>query len=109
MDKKTISRAIGECHEMISEGLSARNNNMISTGAFGLEIIGIMLSEPVEMPDIHVIKIDVEELNSTKPSELKTRESQPYICPRCKNEEFTPGAKFCKICGMPVIVNLNQA
>lgn len=23
-------------------------------------------------------------------------------CPRCGNEEFSPGAKYCKICGLPV-------
>jgi len=25
-----------------------------------------------------------------------------YKCPRCKNEEFSPGAKLCKICGYPI-------
>ena len=23
-------------------------------------------------------------------------------CPRCKNEEFSKGAKFCRICGLPL-------
>ncbi len=32
-----------------------------------------------------------------------------YICPTCKNEEHSDGAKFCRICGNPIEITTMKA
>lgn len=33
---------------------------------------------------------------------VSAKELLSYTCPQCQNEEFSPSAKFCRICGKEV-------
>lgn len=104
MNKKAIMAAITECHKMINRG-------DIGRGTFGLYIIETILasdSQPDPNPGLHVIQMDAADLPEPLEAMLdelikKAVTRKPGSCPRCGNEEFSPGAKFCKICGMAIL------
>lgn len=102
MNKQELIAAITECRKAIEHG-------GIKSGAFGLHIIETMLSDSTcHQPELHVIQMDAADLPEPLEAMLdnlikKAVSRKPGSCPRCGNEEFSPGAKFCKICGMAVM------
>ena len=103
MNKQALRMAIAECYSLIENNLginmTARDKERIACGAFGLHIIDLLLSdpEPTEEIQIHIVEVQGDS-NQQKPKRA---------CPRCGNEEFGPGAKFCRICGLPLFVAKN--
>jgi hypothetical protein len=114
LNKQALRMAIAECYGLIENNLginmTARDKERIACGAFGLHIIDLLLSdpEPTEECEIHIIQMDAAGLPEPLKAmirEIKRAENhKPGICPRCGNEEIGPGAKFCKICGLPLFV-----
>jgi len=104
MDKQTVHKAIAECRQQLNSG-------NFKAGVFGLQIIEIMLTEAGCKAEagIHIIQMDGVEMPDPFNSVIKKFKEQieqmqlhkSETCPRCGNEEFSPGGKFCKICGLP--------
>ncbi len=100
MNKQALRMAIAECYGLIENNLginmTARDKERIACGAFGLHIIDLLLSEQEEAGEIQIHVIQV-------PGDSK-QEKPKRACPHCGNEEFGDGAKFCRICGLPLFV-----
>lgn len=76
----------------------------------GINIAKRLLEEsgPKEDCEVHIFQMDASEM----PEPFKTMigrllQEAPRLtkCPRCGNEEISPGAKFCKICGMALMAD----
>ncbi len=118
MNKQLIA-AIADCRRTIEAGfirLGQSDSSLIKRGAFGLHIIETLLSEPVETKgecEAYIIQVDGTEMpdpfNSIMKKFKEQIEKMPETkrppCPRCGNEEISPRANFCKICGL----NLTEA
>ncbi|NLW90030.1 MAG: zinc ribbon domain-containing protein [Syntrophomonadaceae bacterium] len=106
---KQILAALNECREKIEHGANKNQWTLVGSGLFGLKILEIMLSEPKPelnlKPKVHVIQMDG---GKEEPDLIKkvlfamAGIGIPPHCPQCGNEEINPGAKFCKICGLPL-------
>ena len=101
MNKQALQKAIADCRVLIQRGLGPNgqymNRHQIERGVTGLRTIETLLSEPPGLPnEVHVIEVNLNEM------EQEESKGKAPICPRCQNEEFSPGAKFCKICGFPM-------
>lgn len=101
MNKSAISLAIGKCHTMIINGKKVGNMQMVNTGAFGLEIINTMLGEPEQADETTVIVL-MSDVSLKERANIDQPEHAQHTCPRCGNSEIRAGAKFCKICGLPL-------
>lgn len=110
-----IITALSECRKQIEIGLGRNSVNsrrdLIEQGAFGLQIMEIMLSEPkpeLQGTEVHVIRIDGIEMPDPFNSIMKKFKEQiermpdhkTAGCPQCGNEEISQGTKYCKICGL---------
>lgn len=106
MNKQALLTAISDCRKKIER----RDIHDVQCGAFGLHIIETLMSDAECRSELEIHIVDATDL----PEPLKARiddlakkiaaeNQKPYICPRCGNEEFSPGAKFCRICGMAIM------
>lgn len=81
----------------ITEGTAWANIRALKERAItGIKIAMRILNEaePTEETQIHIIEV---------PGDSKQQRPE-QACPRCGNEEFGAGAKYCQICGLPLFV-----
>ena len=107
-----ILKALTKCRQQIEAGIEHKSPNpntsmsLVKQGAFGLQIMEIMLSDPVselQGTEVHVIRIDGIEMPDPFNSIMKKPETKRTPCPCCDNEEIAPDAKYCKICGFKLL------
>lgn len=81
----------------MTEGTARANIRALKERAItGMKIAMRILNEPepTEETQIHIIEV---------PGDSKQQRPE-QACPRCGNEEFGAGAKYCQICGLPLFV-----
>ena len=54
-------------------------------------------SEKAEEIQIHIVEVQAD----------GNQQKSKRTCPHCGNEEISPGAKWCQICGLPLFVSKN--
>jgi len=112
MSKQAAITALDECIKEIeafgpsvpirpnsttTEGTAWANIRVLKERALtGMKIAMRLLSdpEPTEEIQIHIIEA---------PGDSKQQRPE-QACPRCGNEEFGAGDKYCQICGLPLFV-----
>ncbi len=117
MNIQTLLAAVADCRKVIEAGCvgpGPANRGVILRGAFGLQVIETLMSEPE--CEVNVISFGFGEMEPKADHPFKTmleklcEEMQAHKagCPRCHNEEIGPKDKFCKICGMALLADKGE-